>query len=94
MPFFILSIIGGAAFTYILRETDTVIPAFIVFVVFTCLLYIWPIGAFYFAALVMGLLALLLAIAYWELVAGIILSLMLFIFFLFGALHAINVLAK
>ena len=94
MPFFIVSILGGAGIAYALIESGYAIEAFIAFFIFCLLLYLAPALAIYFAGAIIGLGALLLVLAYWEVFAGIALGCFMFLFLVGGLLHAIGVLTK
>lgn len=94
MPFFLLSIAGGGAIAYLLIRSGLAIPALIAFIIFTALLWTNPTGAATVAMLVIAACGVLAAITYWEATVAIILGFILFIFFMLGLLHAINVVAK
>ena len=90
MPY-IISLLGGAGIAYVLIESGYAVEALIAFLIFCTLLWVAPQLALYFAALIIALSILAVAIIYWEFVAAIALGCFLFLFFVGGLLHAIQV---
>ena len=88
MPF-LLAIVGGAAVSWMLIETELAIPAFVWILVWTVLLYVAPSLAWSMLGItvVLGLLVVLAAM--WEYVLGIILGVFLTIFIIMGVIHAL-----
>ena len=75
----LIAILGGAAVSYFLIESELAIPAFIGMVVFITLLFVWPTLAWWLLALV----------SMWETVLGVILGVFMFIFLVLGLIHAL-----
>ena len=94
MPFFIVDILAGAGVAWLLIESGHAREAFVAFFFFCLLLYIAPSLAVYFALAVFALLTLLLVLAYWEFFVAIALGCFMFLFFVGGMLHAIEVWTK
>lgn len=89
----LFSLLGGAGIAYFLIETDLAIPAFIAYVILIALMWFWPMGAVYYIAIVTVLIALWAVITFWEVVAGVILGIILFLATVVGLLHMIHVFA-
>ncbi len=83
------AILGGAAVSYLLIESELAIPAFIGMAVFIMLLFVWPTAAWWMLgiALLLGLLAVLAAT--WEYVVGVVLGFIMFFLLVVGLLHAL-----
>ena len=85
----LIAILGGAAVSYFLIESELAIPAFIGMVVFIVLLFVWPTAAWWMLALTLAAGLLLALVSMWETVLGIILGVFMFIFLVLGLIHAL-----
>lgn len=85
----LLAIVGGAAVSYLLIESELAIPAFIGMVVFILLLFVWPAAAWSMLGLALVLALLVLLAATWEYVLGIVLGVIMFFFLILGLIHAL-----
>ncbi len=85
----VLAVLGGAAVTYFLIETELAIPAFIGMVVFITLLFVWPTAAWWMLALTLAAGLLVALVSMWETVLGIMLGVFMFIFLVLGLIHAL-----
>jgi hypothetical protein len=85
----LIAILGGAAVSYLLIESELAIPAFIGMVVFIVLLFVWPTAAWWMLALTVALGLLVALAAMWETVLGIVLGFVMFFFLILGLVHAL-----
>ena len=85
----VLAILGGAAVSYMLIESELAIPAFIGMVIFITLLFVAPTLAWWVLALCMLAAALVALAATWPYVLGIILGFIMFFFLVIGLIHAL-----
>jgi hypothetical protein len=89
MPF-LWPILGGIAVTWLLRETEMAIPAFIWFWILIALMLWWPAGAAWFVILTVALGVLAFCAAFWEHVVGVILGFFMFFMFVVAFISAIR----
>ena len=85
----VLAILGGAAVSYMLIESELAIPAFIGMVLFITLLFVWPTAAWWMLGLCVLGAALVALAAAWEYVLGIVLGCFMFFFLVLGLVHAL-----
>ena len=85
----LIAILGGAAVSYLLIESELAIPAFIGMVVFIMLLFVWPTAAWWMLGLTVALGLLVALAAAWEYVLGIVLGCIMFLFLILGLAHAL-----
>lgn len=85
----LIAILGGAAVSYLLIESELAIPAFIGMVVFIVLLFVAPTLAWWMLGLSLALGLLVALAAAWEYVLGILLGCIMFVFLILGLVHAL-----
>jgi hypothetical protein len=85
----LIAILGGAAVSYLLIESELAIPAFIWMVVFIVLLYVAPTLAWWMLGLTVALGLLVALAATWQYVLGIVLGFVMFFFLVIGLIHAL-----
>jgi len=85
----LIAILGGAALSYLLIESELAIPAFIGMVVFIVLLYVAPTLAWWMLGITVVLGLLLALAATWQYVLGIMLGFVMFFFLVIGLIHAL-----
>ena len=85
----LFAILGGAALSYLLIESELAIPAFIGMVVFIVLLYVAPTLAWWMLGLSIALTLLVALAATWQYVLGIVLGFVMFFFLVIGLIHAL-----
>jgi len=85
----VLAILGGAALSYWLIESELAIPAFIGMVVFILLLFVWPTAAWWILGLCVLAAALVALLSAWQYVLGVLLGCLMFLLLVLGLVHAL-----
>lgn len=84
----LFAVLGGAAVSYMLIETELAIPAFIGMVVFIVLLFVWPTAAWWMLGLCLLAAALVALASAWQYVLGVVLGFIMFFFLVIGLINA------
>ena len=85
----LIAVLGGAAVSYLLIETELAIPAFIGMVLFITLLFVAPVLAWWMLGLSLLAAALVALASAWEYVLGIVLGFIMFFFLVIGLIYAL-----